>query len=755
MEHWQLTALGLGAVLFMGLMAALAAVDVDSITQLWLTVPFLGAIVLLRSLYVRGRWSASLRLMLRILAITAGVYVTLRYVFWRGQHTLAYDDLASFVAGWSLFLAELYGIALYLLGLFVSVQPLRRDPQPLPADRRTWPTVDVFITTCDEAPPLLETTILAAHAIDYPPDKLRVYLLDDGATQARLTHRNPQIREAARRRRAVLSQLCERTGTRYLNRADNRFAKAGNMNAALARSDGDLILILDADHVPTVDILLQTVGWFCRDPKLFLVQTPHFFVTPDPLERNLATFQRMPSENEMFYSVVQRGLDFWNSAIFCGSAAVLRREPLVRHGGFCTGSLTEDAETSVKLHSHGYRSAYLRLPLVSGLQPGTFADFVRQRVRWAQGMTQIFLTRNPLWQRGLKPWQRLGYLSALLFWFFGFARLIFVLAPSAYLLFGLKIYDAALPEILAYTLPHLLASWLVTDMLFGKFRWPFVSELYEYMLAVFTTRAVAQTLLNVRAPRFVVTPKQVCVESDAVSHLARPFYLLLLIALVTLGFGVYRLQAFPEELDSIVINLVWEGFNFIVLLGALGALLERRQRRWMPRLNVNLLAHLSGDAGQCLGALRDVSLRGARLVTTPRAGIRLRPGENIQVRVFNGVTGRPVLLNARVQGQRCRPCAQQGFIEQGIVFTPWDLYEKQQLVILLYGSSRRWRNDLAGRDRYIGLLGGIGLLLAKGAIHTVRHLHWVVWHGAGDLLRGPQAWLSWNGRRKVIVRSKT
>ena len=105
------------------------------------------------------------------------------------------------------------------------------------------------------------------------------------------------------------------------------------MNAAFHETAGDLILILDVDHVPASDIMVRTAGWFVRDPKMFLVQTPHFFINSDPVEKNLDTFHTMPSENEMFYSVIQEGLDFWNSAFFCGSAAVLRRKCLAEVGG--------------------------------------------------------------------------------------------------------------------------------------------------------------------------------------------------------------------------------------------------------------------------------------------------------------------------------------------------------------------------------------------------------------------------------------
>jgi len=102
----------------------------------------------------------------------------------------------------------------------------------------------------------------------------------------------------------------------------------------MANSNGDLIAVFDADHAPARDFLKETVGFYAENKRLFLVQTPHFFLNPDPLERNLRTFERMPSENEMFYGIIQRGLDKWNAAFFCGSAALLNRTALNETGGF-------------------------------------------------------------------------------------------------------------------------------------------------------------------------------------------------------------------------------------------------------------------------------------------------------------------------------------------------------------------------------------------------------------------------------------
>ncbi|WP_457662409.1 glycosyltransferase [Sinorhizobium medicae] len=258
----------------------------------------------------------------------------------------------------------------------------------------------MFVPSYNEDASLLANTLAAAKGMDYPAEKLRVWLLDDGGTLQKRNSTNLVEAQRATARNLELQKLCTDLGVRYLTRDRNEHAKAGNLNNGMSHSDGDLIAVFDADHAPARDFLLETVGYFEDDPRLFLVQTPHFFLNPDPLERNLRTFEKMPSENEMFYGIIQRGLDKWNAAFFCGSAAVLRRKALEDTSGFSGKSITEDCETALALHGRGWNSVYVDRPLIAGLQPATFASFIGQRSRWAQGMMQILMFRFPLFKGG-------------------------------------------------------------------------------------------------------------------------------------------------------------------------------------------------------------------------------------------------------------------------------------------------------------------------------------------------------------------
>jgi cellulose synthase (UDP-forming) len=152
--------------------------------------------------------------------------------------------------------------------------------------------------------------------------------------------------------------------------------------------------MLDADHVPTVDILEKTVGSFEHDDKLFLVQTPHFFINPDPIEKqNVKIFGRMPSENEMFYSVIQHGLDFWNSSFFCGSASGARiaagRHKLLHHHG--------RRRDVAGLHARGLNSAYMTTHIWSAA--GNHTDLSRSGCAGRRAYADL-RAQNPRLNRG-------------------------------------------------------------------------------------------------------------------------------------------------------------------------------------------------------------------------------------------------------------------------------------------------------------------------------------------------------------------
>ena len=716
----------------------LALVPMDSTAQLVVATFFLMVMWLCRSFRSAEEPGQLPRLML----IIAGVLLMLRYMAWRAMYTLVSDDWVSTTAAFMLYAAEIYSVVLGLLGAAVNTMLLERrrlTVADLPAGT-VLPSVDVVIPSYNEEASLLEVTLRAAVIMRYPAHLLHVHLLDDGGTDQKVNDPDPAKAAAALHRRHELQALCARLGVHYHTRPRNEHAKAGNINHALAEIDGDLIAVFDADHIPTIDFLDRTVPWMVLDGKVFLVQTPHFIISPDPIDRNmLSSFRRMPAENDMFYHTEQKGLDFWDAAYFCGSAALLRRRYLDEVGGIAGETITEDCETTLALHRKGYKSVYVAQPMVSGLAPETFADFIVQRMRWAQGMTQILLLKRPFLTPGLSWHQRLGYMAVMVFWLFPFARLMFIAAPVAYLIFGLAVYNATLIQIVAFALPHLIASYMISDVLYGRTRWPLVSELYEVVQSVFLLEAVVKVFFNPRKPSFVVTPKGSTLEHEFVSPLARTFYIWCFILFVAFLCGLYRLETEPATRALTVIVMAWNFFNFLTVFASLGVVVERRQIRSAPRMPGYQEGWLTTETGEPIGAcmIDDMSAGGVDLVFDDPAKAP-RPGERVVLTAYSPPLGRSVRL----------PCDLRSIHSAGHktnLGAHFDLSDEQaarDAVALVFGDSDRWAYFLNRRLRPISF---------GTAFEIVFHLIWrPTLHHFGLLARMAGAHLEFGHRHREV-----
>ncbi len=541
--------------------------------------------------------------------LSLGSLVVLRYIFWRATYTLPpLDQPLNFALGLLLVLAELYCVLILVISLIINADPLVRKPLER-GDDAALPTVDVFIPSYNEDEYILATTIAAAKAMDYPHEKLTVWLLDDGGTEQKVNDANPVKAAAALERRRSLSELCAAMGARYLTREKNEHAKAGNMNNGLEHATGEIVVVFDADHAPFKSFLRETIGHFAQDPKLFLVQTPHVFLNPDPIERNLRTFQVMPSENEMFYSVTQRGLDKWDASFFCGSAALLRREALDITGGFSGITITEDCETAFELHAKGWHSAYVDKPLIAGLQPETFESFIGQRSRWCQGMFQILLLKNPLFKKGLKPIQKLAYLSSMTFWFFPLPRMVFTFAPLLHIFFDVKIFVSSMDEALAYSATYMVVNMMLQNYLYGRVRWPFMSELYEYVQGVYLAKAIVSVVAKPRKPTFNVTAKGISLDENHLSGLAQPFFVIFALLLVGAVTAFYR-YVFEPGAELMLIVGLWTTFNLVIAGVAMGVVAERREPDRFPRLAIDRRGLLTCGAATTPVSIQSVSAGG-------------------------------------------------------------------------------------------------------------------------------------------------
>jgi cellulose synthase (UDP-forming) len=562
---------------------------------------------------LQGRYATLVMIMLSIVA--SG-----RYMYWRLTTTTYWEHPLDAIWGLLLVSAEVYSTIVLLLGYFQTAWPLKREPMPLPADRSAWPTVDVFIPTYNEPLSVVKPTIYAALALDYPTDKLSIHVLDDG-------------------RRPEFKAFCEGVGVHWTIRTHNRHAKAGNINEALKITSGEYLAIFDCDHIPTRSFLQIGLGWFLRDKLLSMLQTPHHFFSADPFERNLGTFRKVPNEDELFYGLVQDGNDLWNATFFCGSCALLRRSMVEEIGGIAVETVTEDAHTALKLHRLGYTTAYLAIAQAAGLATESLSGHIGQRIRWARGMTQIFRIDNPLTGKGLKIGQRLCYLNAMMHFFYGVPRLVFLTAPLSFLFFGAHVIEAAAGTIAIYALPHMMHASVTNSRMQRLFRHSFWAEVYESVLASYITAPTLLALINPKLGKFNVTAKGGQIEKNYFDWaISRPYLFLLLLNLLGFITGlvhIYLNLGVRSEVQTTILNLAWTGYNMLILGASVAAASERRQIRAVHRVAMKMPVMLKFSTGRTLACQTIDYSEGGVGVELP-ASIQVPMHERVTVSLFRG-----------------------------------------------------------------------------------------------------------------------
>jgi len=627
-----------------------------------------------------------------LVMVVLSAMMSTRYIFWRATETLHFNSEVEAILGIGLFIAELYVWLILILGYLQTSWPLKRTIEPLPDDVSLWPTVDVYVPSYNESLDVVRDTVLAAQCIDYPRDKIKIYLLDDG-------------------KRSEFARFAADVGVGYITRDDNRHAKAGNLNHAMKITKGELICVFDCDHVATRTFLQATVGAFLKDKKLALLQTPHYFYSPDPFERNLKAAREIPNEGALFYGPVQQGNDNWNATFFCGSCAVIRRSALEEIGGFAVETVTEDAHTALKMQRLGWGSAFLAIPLAAGLATERLGLHIVQRTRWARGMTQIFRVDNPLFGRGLKWQQRLCYLNAMLHFQFGLPRVIFLTAPLAYLLFNLNIIHSSASLIFAYVLPHLVMSLYVNSRMNGRFRATFWGEIYETVMAFHLVIPTLLTMISPKHGKFNVTDKGGLLDVGFFDfNIVRPHVICALLLLIGVVSGVVRAVGhnyFGVDPYVIALNVGWATFSLIILMAAIAVARETKQVRKTIRIDVHLpvvIHYASGISSR--SSTINLSMGGAQ-ISAPDQRHENDEIEAIDVMLQSGTISIPVQIIG----------AEDGVIR--LQFHEMPLSRRRELVRVVLARADAWIQPEGPKDNPLRSLLNI--------IRTVFELFWLSW----------------------------
>ncbi|MEM7034935.1 MAG: cellulose synthase catalytic subunit [Chloroflexota bacterium] len=484
-----------------------------------------------------------------LVLIFIGLIALANYYSW----WLRDDRLASPLLAVGFITALIYGICQLVSSWAVYLGAQRRKVK-----RHKTPndiTIDVFLTVYKEDPVMIERTLSAACAMQ---GNHQTWLLDDG--------NDPELESLARR-----------VGAGYLTRAGSKDAKAGNVNAALTKTTGDIIVIFDIDHVPQPDFLERSISLFA-DPKLGFVQVmPTFSNTSD------SWIARAAAESSLdFYNPTSMGMDGLNSVTKMGSNSLIRREALETIGGYQAG-LAEDLATSISLHSKGWYSAYVAEPLAPGLVPPDLAAWFTQQFKWARGVFEVLVKVYPQKFTQLTWGQRVAYMVRMTKYWIGLVVSIHLLLTVGILFSGDAARQIGFGNYLLHLFPVAFMEVVIRQFHLRKWHHPsvMISSQWRAVMLVYTTWPVytlAWLMAMFRIPlKFRPTPK------DQADQINPTWIIPQLLILILMGLGlIYTMDNFHAALSwTILIVPAFTIGQTVSHVGLLSDLFRVRQIKQM------------------------------------------------------------------------------------------------------------------------------------------------------------------------------
>lgn len=551
----------------------------------------------------------------RFFLITVNTVISLVYIIWRITVIPIHHGLISFILGIALYLAELLGLVAFFNFQYLFAKKYKLELKTLDDFKNNiFPSVDVLICTYNEPLSLLEKTMAASLNLNYPKDKLNIYICDDG-------HRNE------------LKKLCNKYKINYITREDNEGAKAGNINNALTHIKGDLFAVLDADMIPKKEFLQKTVGYFSDDNMAF-IQTPQVYYNQDIYQYNLG--KNIPNEQDFFMRDIQEARASRDAVLHVGTNAVFRKKYVEEIGGYPTCSITEDMAVGMLLQEKGYSSTLINEELVFGLSANTFTELVKQRDRWCRGNLQVLKHFNPLFSKGLNFGQKIAYFDGAVYWFSNLQKIVYIVCPLIYLLTSKLIIDSTIYSLLNVYIPFLVGQHLIFKTFSPKSRSVKWSHYYDTAMAPHLTLSIIKELLCLNI-KFNVTSKEVVLNKKSFQFkIVLPHIILAIISIIAWIVSTKLVIENNMHFGAYLLNILWSIFNFLGALISLKVAYQKPIFRISERIpvNDNIKVKIYNKKNNLIvGKLLDISGKGIGILLNENSTFEVK--DTVKINLLN------------------------------------------------------------------------------------------------------------------------
>lgn len=241
---------------------------------------------------------------------------------------------------------------------------------------KRYPSVTVVVPCWNEEKTLYKT-VTSLLALDYPKDKVSIFLVDDGSTDNTW---------------AVMQQFEKYDQIEILHKENG--GKHTAMNLGIERATTEFIGCLDADSFVHPQALKRIMTYF-DNPEAMAVAPSIIVHEPKNLIQRIQKI-------EYNWGVFIKKMLGLNNAIHVtpGPFSFYRREIFAKIGGFRKAHNTEDMEIAYRMHSHHMKIEHANDAFVYTVAPNTVKKLYKQRLRWIHGFIKnTFDYRRLLFRR--------------------------------------------------------------------------------------------------------------------------------------------------------------------------------------------------------------------------------------------------------------------------------------------------------------------------------------------------------------------
>jgi cellulose synthase/poly-beta-1,6-N-acetylglucosamine synthase-like glycosyltransferase len=221
---------------------------------------------------------------------------------------------------------------------------------------------------------VIDKTMRTILALDYPPEKLELVIIDDGSSDR--TAEIISTRAQSDPRIKLVSLPAGETG----------HGKAHALNEGLKHCTHDLIAIYDADNTPEPGALRHLALHLQDDPALAAVIGKFRCVN----RRRTWLTRFVNIETIAFQWILQAGrFHLSRVAILPGTNYIIKKSVIEQVGGWDDRAITEDSELSMRIYQAGWQIKFMPLSVTWEQEPETLRVWIRQRTRWVRGNNYV------------------------------------------------------------------------------------------------------------------------------------------------------------------------------------------------------------------------------------------------------------------------------------------------------------------------------------------------------------------------------